>query len=81
MLDVPTPVLVKILQLSQMSESSIFNINDTLTSQLQLAYTRDIATHPNCAELLTPDKILTTPPMTNHPLSPTNMIYSPTLLL
>ena len=64
-----------------MSESFIFNINDTLTLQLQLVSKRNIATRPNYAELLTPDKILTTPPMSNHPLSPTNITYSSTLVL
>ena len=81
MLDEPTPVFVKKFQLSQMSESSLFNINDTLTIQLQLTSTRDIVTHPNYTELLSPDKILTTPLMFNHPLSPNNIIYSSTLLL
>ena len=64
-----------------MIESSLFNINDTLTSTLQLVSTRNIATHPNYVKLPTPDKIVTTHPMSNHPLSPTNIICSPTLLL
>ena len=64
-----------------MSESFIFNINDTLTLQLQLVSKRNIATRPNYAELLTPAKIPTTSPMSNHPLSPTNIIYSSTLFL
>ena len=64
-----------------MSESSLFNINDILISQLKLTSSRDVGSRPNYVKLLTPDKIVTTHPMSNHSLSPTNIIYSPTLLL
>ena len=72
--DDETSILIKMSPLSPLAESSLFNINDSLTSLLP-AFALDTVTDPEARELQIPDEIITLPYLSDHSLPLINDIY------